>query len=167
MNLTVKMGRILSFEPQFEGNFFLCTLLSTLRHFMENENNSYQAGICNIGNQEVKVRKKFIRFFIPVTIFFTFSCIWWCHSLLLWIFLVLSTFSLIVLYFEVKYRFCILFGFFSLYNFDRLGELHEVKNAEQANKDRKRVYEIAIVSMLLALSFSTAVHLLATCIIFP
>lgn len=135
-------------------------LVLIFRPIMENNKDQYTPGNCNIGMQEVCIRKKFIWLFAPLTIFFTITCLYYCHSLFLWFLLVISSFSLIVLYLEIKYKFCILFGFFSLYNFHRLGNLHEVKNRESINKDRHRVLEIVLISMALALSFSTAIHLL-------
>jgi len=127
---------------------------------MEEKKDQYSPGICNIGNKEVNVRKKFIWLFLALTLFFTASCLFYCHSLMLWLLLVISSFALIVLSLEVKYRFCILFGFFSLYNFQRLGNLNEVSDRENIRKDRKRVWEIVLVSSALALSFSTGIHLL-------
>lgn len=131
---------------------------------MEDEKNQYHPGICNIGLQEVSIRKKFIWLFLPLTIFFTVTCLFYCHSLFLWFLLVASSFSLIVLYLEVKYQFCILFGFFSLYNFHRLGNLHEVKDKESIVKDRRRVWEIIVISSALSLSFATGIHLLGQCL---
>lgn len=131
---------------------------------MEDNKNQYAAGKCNIGIQEVKIRKKFVRLFLPLTIFFSITCLYYCHSFLLWSLLVVSSFSLIVLYLEIKYQFCIVFGFFNLYNFHHLGSLHEVKNKECIQKDRRRVFEIIIVSTVLSLSFATGIHLLAKCL---
>ncbi len=127
---------------------------------MEDKKDEYSPGTCNIGADEIKVRKKFIGLFFPLTIFFTISCLFYCHSLFLWFLLVVSAFSLIVLYLEIRYRFCILFGFFSLYNFNRLGNLHEVKNKENICKDRRRVWEIVLIALALSLAFATAVHML-------
>ena len=139
-------------------------LVLIFRPIMEDNKDQYKAGICNIGIQEVCIRKKFIWLFAPLTIFFTVTCLYYCHSLLLWFLLVISSFSLIVLYLEIKYKFCILFGFFNLYNFNHLGNLHEVKNNESISKDRKRVLEIVLISTVLALSFSTGIHLLGKCL---
>jgi len=132
---------------------------------MEDNKDKYTPGACNIGIQEISIRKKFVWLFAPLTIFFTISCLYYCHSLFLWFLLVISSFSLIVLYLEIKYKFCILFGFFSLYNFQRLGDLDEVKNQESINMDRRRVLEIVLISTVIALSFSTGIHLLGKCLL--
>ena len=132
---------------------------------MKDPKNHYASGECNIGEQEVKMRKKFISFFLPLTIFFSITCLYYCHSVVLWLLLVVSSFSLIVLILEIKYQFCILFGFFNLYNFHHLGNLHEVKNKDCIKKDRQRVMEIILVATVISLSFATGIHLLARCLI--
>lgn len=124
--------------------------------------NHYQPGVCNIGDQELSVRWKFIRFFLPVTILLTIGSFYWWDSLWVWFFLLCASFSLIVLYLEVRTRFCILFGFFNLHNFEQLGELKEVKNAEHAKLDRRRVFQICLKAMAASLLYSSVVHMLAT-----
>lgn len=131
---------------------------------MEDKTDQYSPGTCNIGVHEIKVRKKFIGLFLPLTLIFTFLCLFYCHSLFLWSLLVFSSFALIVLYLEIKYRFCILFGFFSLYNFNRLGNLHEVKNKDSIRKDQRRVWEIVLIASAFSLFFATGIHLLGECL---
>ncbi|HNS12473.1 MAG TPA: hypothetical protein PKM97_07630 [Bacteroidia bacterium] len=131
---------------------------------MEDNIDQYIPGTRNIGLQEVNIRKKFIWFFLPLTLLFSILCLYYCHSLLLWFMLVASSFSLIVIILAIKYRFCILFGFFSLYNFHCLGNLHEVKSKENIRKDRKRVLEVLLISTVITLTFSTGIHWLAKCL---
>lgn len=121
----------------------------------------YKPGSCNIGFNEVIVRKKFFRFFLILTILLSISAFAWSHSLITWFLMLFSSFSSVVLYLEIRYRFCIIFGFFNLHNFDRLGELHDVKNPQDARKDRRRVLEIVILSLMIALCYATAIHLIA------
>ena len=131
---------------------------------MEDNIDQYIPGIRNIGLQEVSIRKKFIWFFLPLTVLFSILCLYYCHSMTLWLLLVASSFSLIVIILAIRYQFCILFGFFSLYNFQCLGNLHEVKKQENIRKDRRRVLEILLLSTVLTLAFSTGIHLLAKCL---
>ncbi|MBK7849960.1 MAG: hypothetical protein IPJ66_02160 [Bacteroidetes bacterium] len=127
----------------------------------ENPFKEYKSGVCNIGVKEVSVRRKFFYAFLPITFLLTLSAFFWDNSLVLWILLLGSAFCLTVLYNEIKYKFCILFGFFSLYNFEKLGTIHEVKNPQDHQKDRKRVLEIVIQSLLFSLIYATSVHLAA------
>jgi len=129
---------------------------------MPHRRNQYKPGVCNIGQKEVSVRWKFIRLFLPVTAFLSIGSFYWWDSLWVWFFLLCSTFSLLVLCWEVRTRFCIIFGFFSLHNFRHLGELEEVENPDDIRRDRKRVWEITLQAMAIALGYATSVHLLAS-----
>lgn len=122
---------------------------------------TYKPGACNIGQKEIAVRRKFYRFFLPVTLLLSFAAFFWYGSLVLWLLTLSSAFALLVLYFEINYRFCILFGFFSLYNFEKLGTLNEVKNPADAKRDRRRVFEIVVQSLLISMIYATALHLVA------
>jgi hypothetical protein len=125
---------------------------------MENQDTNYQPGQCNIGHPEVNVRKKFFRLSIVLTLILSLASLRWFDSLLLWIILLSSTFSMIVLWLEIRYRFCIIFGFFSLYNFNRLGNLQEVNNPDYVRKDRGKVGKILIESLLISLAWGTLMH---------
>jgi len=122
----------------------------------------YQPGNCNIGQREIKLRKKFFRFFMFLSIILSIAGIRWCDSIALWISLLVCVFAVIVIHLEIRYRFCILFGFFGLYNFDKLGVLHEVTDRDDAKKDRKRVVEICLESLVVSLAYASLIHLLAS-----
>lgn len=124
--------------------------------------NEYTPGNCNIGYKEVTVRKKFLYLFLAISFFLSLSGFLRPWSVLIWSGLVICSFSAIVLWMEIKYHFCIIFGFFSLHNFKELGNLEEVKNTHHQKQDRKRVREIVLVSMMIALLYSTIIHVLAT-----
>lgn len=156
--------KISVFIPFALKKLFSLQLVVIPRLVMEEKKDQYVPGECNIGLHEVNIRKKFIWLFAPLTIVFSIACLYHCHSVLLWIMLVVSSFSLIVLYLEIKYKFCILFGFFSLYNFGRLGNLHEVKNQESICKDRSRVLGIILIAGVASLSFAMGIHYLAQCL---
>ena len=124
--------------------------------------NHYQPGHCNIGQKEIALRKKFFRFFAAFALFLTFAGIAWCYSIFVWIALLISVFAVIVIHLEIRYRFCILFGFFGLYNFDKLGVLHEVTDRDDARQDRRRVLQIVIESLVVSLAYASIIHLAAT-----
>lgn len=122
--------------------------------------NNYQPGTCNIGAHEIRVRKLFLRIFSVASVLLTTGSIIWAHSVIIWSLMLFVSFSTIVLYFEIRYQFCILFGFFNLANFKELGHLDEIKQPEHIRKDRKRVAEILVKSFAFALVYATAVHLM-------
>ena len=121
----------------------------------------YKPGECNIGEREVSVRKKFLAFFTLVMAGFTVACFAWCDSLLCWFALIASSFAMIVLYLEIRYRFCIIFGFFHLHNFRHLGNLEEVKCKEDQQNDRKRVKKIVIQALFVSVIYSSIIHMMA------
>jgi hypothetical protein len=122
------------------------------------ESDFYQPGICNIGPSEIRVRRLFFRITLAVTLGLTCAAIFWSHSILLFFLMLFASFSMIVLYFEIRYRFCILFGYFNLHNFRQLGHLEEVCNEQHARLDRKRVWQIVVKSLAAALLYSSAIH---------
>ena len=121
----------------------------------------YKPGECNIGEREISVRKKFLAFFGVLVIGFTICCFAYCDSVASWLALIGSSFAVIVIYLEVRYRFCILFGFFHLYNFKQLGNLEEVNCKEDQKCDRKRVRKIVFQSLLVAVVYSSIIHMMA------
>ena len=124
-------------------------------------NQSYSAGKCNIGHREVSVRKKFLSLFLPLSLIFTIVNFFQPDSIVLWISLLLSTFCALVLINEIRTGFCIIFGFFHLYNFKSLGQLDEVKKVEHRKIDNRRVLRMFVGSLTFSLVYSSTVHFLA------
>jgi hypothetical protein len=122
----------------------------------------YKPGYCNIGRRELSVRKKLFSFCFVVTLAFSVLGLIYSQSYIWWILLLLSAFTLFVLYLEIRYRFCIFFGFFNFYNFGNLGNLEDVKDKEDGNKDKKRTASILIKALLLSLAFTAVLRMLAT-----
>ena len=121
----------------------------------------YKPGICNMGEKEIAVRKKLLGFFTVLMAGFTICCFAFCDSLFSWFALIATSFAAIVVYLEIRYRFCILFGFFHLYNFRHLGNLDEVHCKEDQKSDRKRVKKIVFQSLFIAVIYSSIIHMMA------
>ncbi len=126
-----------------------------------NPDQGYKPGTCNIGEREISVRKKFLVFFSAVMIGFTISCFAYCDSLLCWFALIGSSFAMMVLYLEIKYRFCIIFGFFHLQNFKQLGNLEEVQCKEDQQQDKSRVKKIVFQALFISVVYSSIIHMMA------
>lgn len=124
-------------------------------------NQVYSPGKCNIGHREISVRKKFLYLFLPLSMIFTIVNLFHTDSVVLWISLLLSTFCALVLINEIRTGFCILFGFFHLYNFKSLGHLEEVNRSEHKNIDNHRVLRMFVGSLALSLVYSSTIHFLA------
>jgi hypothetical protein len=127
---------------------------------MDSSNSQYRPGICNIGVQEVRVRKIFLNIFLILTAILTITTVYWNNSVVIWSMLLFTTFSTIVLGLEIRYKFCIVFGFFNLHNFKQLGHLDEIHDTENAKADRARVLQIILQALAVALLYSSSVHFL-------
>jgi len=124
----------------------------------QNNFNSYQPGKCNIGLREIIVRKKFLILFLPLSIILSASSYFIPDSKVIWLGVLVCSFSSIVLFSEIKYKFCVIFGFFSLYNFKQLGNLDHIQESDKKEKDRQRVLKTIVASMFLALIYSAMLH---------
>lgn len=124
----------------------------------QNNFNSYQPGRCNIGQREINVRRKFLMLFLPVSILLSVGSYFFPESKILWLALLACTFSAIVLYSEIKYKFCVIFGFFNLHNFKKLGNLDHVIDPEKRKIDHQRVLKTLVLSMFIALLYSAGLH---------
>ena len=119
---------------------------------MNHEEENYQAGICNIGEREIAIRRKFLFFSFFTTIAFSILVHFYKASIL-YCGLYASAFFTILILLEIRTRFCIVFGMFSLYNFKEPGNLDDVTNPDCKKKDRKKAVQYVIGSALLALPY--------------
>jgi len=120
----------------------------------------YEAGLCNIGQQEINIRKKLFNFSLLVTLLMTcLSLSFFQHG---WMMMLLfsSSFFCILLLIEVRLKFCILFGLFNLYNFNSLGKLETVNDSIHSRKDRLKAFKIVTVSLLASLMITYLDYLL-------
>lgn len=110
----------------------------------------YEAGLCNIGKNEITIRKKLFNFSLLVML--SLICLSMAFHQDKWMTLLLfvSTFFTFLLFIEIRLKFCILFGFFNLYNFKQLGNLENVNDLELKRKDRKRAFKIVTLSFFVA-----------------
>ena len=113
-------------------------------------NNQYEAGLCNIGKHEISIRKKLFSFSLLVCI--AMACLSICFYQHRWMQFLLfsSTFFTILLFIEIRIRFCILFGLFNLYNFNKLGQLDNVTFEEHRKKDKLKAFKIITLTTLAA-----------------
>ncbi|HNT82284.1 MAG: hypothetical protein BWX95_02111 [Bacteroidetes bacterium ADurb.Bin141] len=117
----------------------------------------YLAGCCNIGEKEVRVRQKFLFLFLFISVLLTIAvrlaCAKWLAVLLM-----ITSFATVVLFIEVLTRFCILFAFFSLYNFKELGNLENVDDHHCHKKDVVRATILVLGSLALSLIYTWIVY---------
>lgn len=117
---------------------------------MKDNKEHYQPGLCNIGIPEIGIRKKLFTFFLLVTLLLTcLSFSLYKHPWMMFLFFG-STFFTILLFIEIRLRFCILFGFFNLHNFSHPGNLENVDNPHHGQKDKIKAIKIISLTVLAA-----------------
>jgi len=116
-----------------------------------NNENIYQAGVCNIGYEEKRKRMNFG---------YTGSII----TILLWIFFIVSGiprgYRLLTAipaiiaasgFIQAKMNFCAYFGLASIFNFNKVGEQFKVNDEHFKSLDRLKAYRIITYSVLVGL----------------
>ena len=129
---------------------------------MEDASSHYTPGKCNIGKQEINARKKWLVVTLLALITFTYLCFDRPGSPWLKTFLFASSFAFIIIYLEVRQKFCVLFGMAGYFNFDKTGETEKVTDKRFLIKDREKVLRIIVISFIFALLFMLLVSLLST-----
>jgi hypothetical protein len=120
----------------------------------------YEAGLCNIGPQEISVRKKLFNCSLLVTLMLAcLSLSFFQHNWMMFL-LFFSFFCTVLLLIEIRLKFCILFGLFNLYNFNRPGDLQNVNGSNDQQKDRIKCYKIVTVATLGAATLTFLDYLL-------
>lgn len=116
-----------------------------------NNENKYQAGVCNIGIQEKRKR---------MNTGYTGSIV----TILLWIIFIVSGvprgYKLLTAipamiaaagFIQAKMNFCAYFGLASVFNFSKVGEQSKVNDEHFKSLDRRKAYQIITYSVLVGL----------------
>lgn len=122
---------------------------------------SYTPGVCNIGKEEVKIRKKRLVVSFIAVIVFTYLSFDRADSSWMKVFLFISSFACVLIYIEVRRKFCVIFGLAGYFNFGKPGKTEKVTNKDFLVKDRQRVLRIILASFLCALLYMLLVSFLS------
>ncbi len=123
--------------------------------------NNYTPGQCNIGKEEVNIRRKWLAISIIDILVFTFLCFDRGSSSWLNAFLFISSFALSIIYIEVKQRFCVIFGMAGVFNFNKPGRTEKITDKNSLLKDRQKVLKILLISFLFALIYTLLISFLS------
>ena len=117
---------------------------------MSTENN-YIPGTCNIGNEQLKKRKRFLAACIVTTVLLiTFQLIF--HSGKMWRLFMFIPFAITsVAVQQVLYKFCYRFGLTGLYGFGKVGYDTKVEGNHFRELDRKKSKKMIVSSVLIGL----------------
>jgi len=113
----------------------------------------YEAGVCNIGPAEIAKRRRAGHVGALATAA-TFALLVAIHASPLVRLVVIGLFAAgtAACYLEAYMRFCGAFGIAGVFNFGRLGSTHKVVDKEARARDRRRVLQLVVYSVLIGLA---------------
>ena len=121
---------------------------------------TYSAGICNIGEAEIRARRIRGWASAAVTVIvwvalaaFGAGAAWY------WV-VALPTLAAAVGFVQARFHFCVNYGFRQVFNFGAIGSATRVEDADDIRRDRRRSLELIAVSAVLA--FAVAAVAVAT-----
>ena len=126
-----------------------------MENIMETEDsNKYIPGVCNIGKEEIKARRKsmYISFSLLVVDIIVLELLhanhWWGITVF-----VLAT-SFAVSFQQVYFKFCVNFGMRGVFNFGDLGKTFTSEQKEFYQKDRAKALKMIISGVVFGLIVS-------------
>ena len=125
------------------------------------EKEKYIPGVCNIGKAEIERRSSKLKLGIILLVVITFLFLYLPYAA--WLFSILIGLACYnsILIFQIRQKFCIAFGMFSVFNFDALSSRKvKVESNEYQRLDRLQVVKILAFSMISTLIFVGLIFLL-------
>jgi len=114
--------------------------------------NQYIPGVCNIGKEEIKGRKKSVYFALALLVVVVLL-IELLHANHLWrliIFIPVASFA--VSFQQVYFKFCVNFGMRGVFNFGDIGKTFTSDQKEYYRKDRAKALKMIIVGVLIGIA---------------
>ena len=134
--------------------------INRTQHSFDMQQGSYIPGTCNLGFEEVEKRRRNIKIGLLTAIlgiifitYFNFSREW---RLLIFIPLFYSA----LCYFQVRKKFCVVYGVLGIFNFGKLGNSQKVIDDESKRLDKKRAIQILFISLSTSLIATVVYYLL-------
>jgi hypothetical protein len=126
------------------------------------ESEKYEAGLCNIGRQEINFRKKLFNFSLLFALMMTCMSFSFFHHSWMMVLLFSAYFFTILLLIEIRLKFCIFFGIFNVYNFNKPGQLENIQSHKNSRKDRLKAIKILSFTALASVMFTYLEYWLVT-----
>jgi hypothetical protein len=112
----------------------------------------YIPGVCNIGPDEIRRRKRAGWFGLAAT-FGVWAALLWLDAPALWRLTLFFPATASAIGFVQAYkRFCVYFGLAALFNFGKAGNLKTVESEEYRRKDRLQAWKILTASTAIGLA---------------
>ena len=118
---------------------------------METTQNKYIPGVCNIGDEEIKMRKRAGWGGLIAAIILWGLFIWFNTPHIWRLTLFFPAMMSATGFLQAYMHFCAYFGFASLFNFGDVGKTDSVQQAEFRAKDKKKAWQIVVYSVLIGL----------------
>lgn len=114
-------------------------------------NAEYQAGVCNIGPDEIGKRKNNFYLSLMGTIVSIILVVFLDLSQLWRLVIFFPLFISMVTYLQVRNKFCVAFGYLSVVNFGEKTNRQRIKNPENHKKDMRKVRIMFLQSFVISL----------------
>jgi hypothetical protein len=125
----------------------------------QDETGGYIPGVCNIGKEEVKKRRR-AAIYAAILSIIVISALLLTHSIKLWRFLAfvpLASFGISVQQWSNK--FCVNFGMKGVFNFKNAGELTSVEQQEMIKADRAKAIKMIVIGLIAGLVLTIVFYL--------
>ena len=121
--------------------------------------NKYIPGVCNIGDEEIKKRRRSGWGGLITTIILWGLFIWFNIPHIWRLTLFIPAMMSATGFLQAYMHFCAYFGFASLFNFGDVGKTDSVQQAEFRAKDKKKAWRIVIYSVLIGVAISLIAYI--------
>lgn len=122
--------------------------------------NQYIPGVCNIGENEIKIRKNagWIALIITVILYVSFVFL---DAPRFWrLFIFIPATAAAVGFLQARMHFCAYFGLRGVFNFGETGKTDTVEQAEFRVKDRRKAWQIILYSAAIGIIVAVAAYYL-------
>lgn len=123
-----------------------------------NDGGDYASGVCNIGADEIRARRRFGHIGLAATLGFAVLVLATHAPQLIRLLVFFPAAGAATGYLQAAFRFCAGFGMRGVYNFGRLGTTHEVADAASRSRDRRRSLQISGLSMLVGVVVAVTLY---------
>lgn len=123
-------------------------------------NDEYVPGVCNIGKEEIKMRRNAAIFGLALSILVA-SLLLLTHADILWRFVIFFPLVSLGIGFQQWYfKFCVRFGMKGLFNFKDAGQTISIEDAEMRRLDKAKAVKMIVIGILFGLTITILFYLI-------
>lgn len=122
--------------------------------------NEYIPGVCNIGEAEIANRTRKLKLALSLVSILTLLFLFLSYSTMLFAITAGLSCYASILFFQIRHKFCIAFGWKNVFNFKQMGDSKgKVLNEEWRRMDQVLVIKILVYSLLSMFLFMSVIFL--------